>query len=243
MSETSHDARATSSQWRAAGAEIEPHIHPQHQVVYPSRGAVAVTTSAGTWITPPNRAIWIPAGVRHHHRFHGDTQFHCVAFDPHRYAADSQVPTVLVIDPLTRELIVTCSQTDNIGEAAHLRRLDVLRDQLRSSRPQPQWLPTPTDDRLQQACRLVADNLSTPLRLSEIGQVVGVSERTLSRLFADDFAMSYRQWRTQLRLHHALRLLADGHPVTQVAHACGWATPSAFIDTFKHSLGYTPGRS
>lgn len=243
MSETSHDHMATSSQVCAAGTTIEPHLHPWHQVVYPSTGAVAVTTDVGTWITPPNRAIWIPAGVLHHHRFHGRTRFHCVAFEPARYADPARRPTVLLIDPLTRELIKARSSADTDDSPGDRRLLDVLHDHLRFDDPQPQWLPTPTDPRLVEACTLVAENLSTPLRLSAVGAAIGVGERTLSRLFAEDLAMSYREWRTQLRLHHAVRLLADDHTVTDVAHRCGWATPSAFIDTFRRSLGYTPGTS
>lgn len=69
----------------------------------------------------------------------------------------------------------------------------------------------------------------------------GVSERTLSRLFRSEFGVTFPQWRTQSRLHHALRMLADDAPVTRVAHHCGWSSTSAFIDVFRRSFGYTPG--
>nr|WP_238156790.1 helix-turn-helix domain-containing protein [Kribbella sp. VKM Ac-2571] len=53
--------------------------------------------------------------------------------------------------------------------------------------------------------------------------------------------MTFPQWRTQLRLHAALRFLAEGASVTQVAHRTGWASTSAFIDTFRRAFGHTPG--
>lgn len=53
--------------------------------------------------------------------------------------------------------------------------------------------------------------------------------------------MTFPQWRTQLRLYHALRMLADDLPVTTVAHRCGWSSTSAFIDVFRRAFGYTPG--
>ncbi|GAB2546859.1 hypothetical protein GCM10027167_60210 [Nocardia heshunensis] len=53
--------------------------------------------------------------------------------------------------------------------------------------------------------------------------------------------MTYPQWRTQLRLQHAIRMLADGEAVTTVAHRCGWASSSAFIDVYRRTLGHTPG--
>src|SRR5688500_13192070 len=47
--------------------------------------------------------------------------------------------------------------------------------------------------------------------------------------------------RTRLRLYHALRMLADGMPVTAVARRCGWSSAGAFIDVFRRAYGYTPG--
>ncbi|ORW88049.1 AraC family transcriptional regulator [Mycobacterium szulgai] len=244
MSENSHHGRATSSQALAPGARIERHRHPLHQIVYPSAGAVSVTTPAGTWITPANRAIWIPAGYWHEHKFHGHTQFHGVALDPGRYRAGPTAPAVLAITPLMRELIVACSQTDGTDTDEHHRMLAVLHDQLRTTSIRESfWIPTPADSRLRQACALIADNLTEPLTLQQIGNRIGVSQRTLSRLFSDEMAMTFPQWRTQLRLQHALMLLAERRDVTSVAAQCGWSSPSAFIDTYRRAFGHTPGHA
>ncbi|KLO33906.1 AraC family transcriptional regulator [Mycobacterium nebraskense] len=243
MSGISHHGRATSSQALPPGARIERHRHALHQIVYPSSGAVSVTTPAGTWITPANRAIWIPAGCWHEHKFHGHTQFHGVALDPSRYAHGPAAPAVLAVNPLMRELIIACSQTDGTDTDSHHRMLAVLHDQLQTtSSGEPLWIPTPVDGRLGQACAMIADNLREPLTLLQIGHRVGVSQRTLSRLFRDELAMTFPQWRTQLRLQHALVLLAEHRDVTSVAAECGWATPSAFIDTYRRAFGHTPGR-
>jgi AraC-like DNA-binding protein len=53
--------------------------------------------------------------------------------------------------------------------------------------------------------------------------------------------MTFPQWRTQLRLFHALKMLASGASVTVTAHACGWSSTSAFIDVFRRAFGVTPG--
>jgi AraC-like DNA-binding protein len=243
MSEFRHERPTTSSQTVTPGATIVRHHHRQHQLVYPSRGAVSVTTARGTWIAPVNRAIWIPARHWHEHRFHGHTQFHCVAFDPDRFPDCPETPTVVAANPLLRELIITCSQTESITSDQHHRMTAVLYDQLLAAKPEaPLWVPQPRDERLQQACGLVAQELAVPITLQQLSRQVGVSERTLSRLFRDQLNMTYPQWRTQLRLQHAIMLLAEHLDVTAVAHRCGWATPSAFIDTYRHALGHTPGR-
>jgi len=244
MSEISHAGLVTSSQSLPPGARIERHRHPSHQIVYPSSGAVSVTTPAGSWITPANRAIWIPAGCWHEHKFHGHTQFHGVALDPDRYGRGPASPTVLAVNPLMRELIIACSQSEATDTDAHHRMLAVLHDQLQATGvAEPLWIPTPADGRLRQACALIADNLREPLTLRQIGNRIGVSQRTLSRLFGGELAMTFPQWRTQLRLQHAVMLLAERRDVTSVASECGWATPSAFINTYRRAFGHTPGQS
>ncbi|MEV2232095.1 helix-turn-helix domain-containing protein [Streptomyces phaeochromogenes] len=40
-----------------------------------------------------------------------------------------------------------------------------------------------------------------------------MSERTLARLFRTEFGMTYPQWRTGVRVFHAMVLLAEGASV------------------------------
>jgi AraC-like DNA-binding protein len=97
--------------------------------------------------------------------------------------------------------------------------------------------------RLAAVCDLLLRDPADRRSLAQLGAAAGVSQRTLTRLFAQEMGMTFPQWRTQLRLHLALRLLAEGLPVTTVGHRCGWCTTSAFIDVFRRALGHTPSRS
>lgn len=63
----------------------------------------------------------------------------------------------------------------------------------------------------------------------------------MTKPFRREFGMTFPQWRTQSRLYHALRMLADDLPVTTVAHRCGWSSASAFIEVFGRAFGCTPG--
>ncbi len=103
-------------------------------------------------------------------------------------------------------------------------------------------LPEPRDDRLQAIAQRLYEQPGDNSPLAELGQASGASGRTLSRLFHDELGMTFYEWRTQLRIYHALVLLADGHDTTHVAHACGWANPSGFIAAFASVIGTTPGR-
>jgi AraC-like DNA-binding protein len=224
----------------AAGDVIDRHRHDDHQLIYVSTGVIAITSERGSWVAAPDRAVWVPAGIWHEHRFYGRSSFYSVGFDVTSSPLPSDKPTVVAADGLVRELVIACTEQGlHPAEERHLRA--VLVDRLRRLEAQPLSLPRAQDPRLAQACRLVTDDLSRPRSLPWLARAVGVSERTLTRLFRTDLGTSYPQWRSNTRLMHALVHLADGLSVTETASRCGFATTSAFIDTFARTMGKTPG--
>ncbi len=58
--------------------------------------------------------------------------------------------------------------------------------------------------------------------LEELCAGVGASKRTIERLFLRETGATVGRWRQQVRLMEALRLLADGMSVTQVAYLVGY---------------------
>ena len=146
----------------------------------------------------------------------------------------------MAVDSLLRELLVACTEPGLPADEARRIRA-VLLDRLRRAHVQPLALPTARDPRLAHACELVIDDLRQPRPLAWLARRAGVSERTLTRLFRTEFGMTYPQWRTNIRVFHAMIELADGATVTETAHGCGWATTSAFVDTFTRTMGQTPG--
>ncbi|MEU1268756.1 helix-turn-helix transcriptional regulator [Streptomyces sp. NPDC005799] len=242
MSNIRHSPKApTRVRTLAAGERIDAHHHDEHQIVYAGSGVVTVTTDAGTWFAPGTRALWIPAHTVHAHRARGHLDLHLVGLPAHDNPLGLDAPTALAVSPLLRELILAYTHEPDDHTPERHRLLAVLRDQLRVSPQQPMRLPTPTDPRLTAVCALVHANPADPRTLASLGAATGTGERTLSRLFRTELGMTFPQWRTQSRLYHALRLLADDTPVTTVAHHCGWSSTSAFIDVFRRHLGYTPG--
>jgi AraC-like DNA-binding protein len=233
----------TMVQRLAAGSGIDAHRHDNHQIVYAGCGVLSVTTDRGRWIAPATRAIWVPAGTAHEHRAYGETDLHTVGLPAGENPLGLAEPTVLTVGPLLRELIISYTRDPADLGAERDRLRAVLLDQLRRSPLQPIQLPTPRDPRLVSVCQLLHDNPADGRPLATLGAVVGASERTLSRLFRDELHMTFPQWRTQLRLHQALILLAENVPVTMVAHRCGWSSASAFIDVFHRAFGHTPGRT
>ena len=130
----------------------------------------------------------------------------------------------------------------NNGRDAYERLRAVVVDELVDTPEHSLHLPEPRDDRLRTVTDLLYDDPAHTATLGELGRIAGTSERTLSRLFHDEFGMSFHRWRTILRIHHALIHLTDGRSVTDTALACGWSNPTSFIDAFTTVVGQTPGR-
>ena len=45
--------------------EIAPHSHERAQLIYATAGTMRVTAAGSMWMVPPQRALWMPAGVEH----------------------------------------------------------------------------------------------------------------------------------------------------------------------------------
>src|SRR5690606_14051934 len=99
----------------------------------------------------------------------------------------------------------------------------------------------PVDPRALVVARALLRDPSDGRSLEQWGAAAGASGRTLARLFQAETGLVFGAWRTLVRIRVALLLLADGAPVSTVAHRVGYATASAFVAAFHRTTGQTPG--
>jgi AraC-like DNA-binding protein len=219
------------------------HSHPWIQLSYAIQGVLHVQTLAGNFVAPPQRAIWIPAGLPHAVFSSANTEMRSL------YLADSLGPAqsdgcrVVQIDALTRELIRSFSTlpVEYDEQGADGRLALVLLDRLRRAPEVQLSLPLPQDRRLRELCRRLQQKPEDSRTLATWAEHLGVSEKTLSRRFLRETGLSFRAWRQRLRLLAALPPLTAGERVTDVALLCGYDSTSAFIAAFRQQFGSTPG--
>ncbi|MEV7325286.1 helix-turn-helix domain-containing protein [Streptomyces sp. NPDC093970] len=110
----------------------------------------------------------------------------------------------------------TGSRGGSVGGGADGRGVlgGVLRDRLRRASVEPLTLATPNNSLLRQACTPVSGVPRQPRSAAWLARSIGVSERTLARLFRREVGMTYRQWRSNVRVFHAMMLLAEGPSVS-----------------------------
>ena len=91
--------------------------------------------------------------------------------------------------------------------------------------------------RLVQARELLATD-DRPVR--EIATAVAISPFHFIRQFEAVFGTTPHQFRTELRLAHAKRLLAGGAPVTEVCMEVGFSSLGSFSSLFARRVGVAP---
>jgi AraC-like DNA-binding protein len=222
---------------------IPPRSYPAwDQLAYASRGVMSVSTSQGTWVVPPHRAVWIPAGVVHSVQMSGRVAVRTLFIRPRM--SRGRMPRAcraLNVPALLRELVLQASRRSTLRRDVRSdRRLaQVIVDQLEAIPAEPLQLPMPSDPRARAAAELLR---TAGLDRGSLPRAAGASLRTLERLFQKETQMTLGRWRQRLRLVESLQRLAEGQSVTRVALDVGYQSPSAFISAFRRLLGTTPGR-
>ncbi len=238
-------AVVAEGQDHSPGNLIDWHAHRRGQLLYASEGTMTVHTESGIWVVPPHRAVWVPGGIRHQ-VLAGDAplSMRTVKIEPDAVPGLPDQCCVVAVSPLLRELILAAvafgDAYDDQGPDGRLAR--VLLDQIRDLPTAPLHLPLLHDRRLKRMERALQNNPAEALSANVWAALAGVSPRTFSRLFQQDTGMTFRQWRQQLRLLAAMRRLAAGQRVNQVALELGYESASAFVAMFRRALGTTPGR-
>ena len=225
------------------GGPLPEHAHSWDQLAYAVEGVMTVVTARGHWVVPPQRAVWLPAHFIHRIEAGGRLAMRSVYFPPGVVRSLPRCCCVVGVPPLLRELVLEFVNHPLVPRTPTRRRVEALLvDMLSEVAQEPLVLPMPEDPRARRVAELLARRPQDRRPLAELAREVGASTRTLQRCFISDAGMSFRQWRRQLRLHHALLRLAEGDPVTSVALQVGYDSPSAFVVMFREALGTTPGR-
>lgn len=196
-----------------AGHESERHQHRRAQLLYASAGVMTVTTATGTWVVPPQQAVWVPARVTHRVRANGPLTMRTlyVLVGPDNAEGLPASCCVVGVSPLLRELIlrtVTFTAEGPPTDAAR-RLLAVIVDELRALVPEPLHLPLPRDRRLTTVTDGLAADPADGRSLGDWARAAGASERTLARLFVTETGLTFGAWRQRLRLLSAVARLAD----------------------------------
>ncbi|HEU5443083.1 MAG TPA: helix-turn-helix transcriptional regulator [Steroidobacteraceae bacterium] len=97
---------------------------------------------------------------------------------------------------------------------------------------------------LDTARRMLATNLSAPLKIGDIARYVAMSESKLNRAFKSRFGITVFDYGLECRMRTALELLRCRRmSVSEAAYAVGYRHPTSFTAAFQQFFGFLPSKA
>lgn len=226
------------------GIELDFHRHAKSQIMLVQRGALSCEVEGGLWIVPPRSAIWIPGGALHAITAAGALEGYNAFVDPAVGQSLPRTCCAVSVTPLLRELLTRAAKLPLLYEegGANSRLVAVLLDELAVAQIENLHLPMPNDSRLRRIVDLMMASPADRATLNVWAKRAGLSERTLARLISRETGMSFCRWRQQLCIMLAVKWLAGGASIQQVAVDLGYESVPSFVTMFRKTLGISPGR-
>ncbi|SFW85159.1 AraC family transcriptional regulator [Amycolatopsis australiensis] len=105
----------------------------------------------------------------------------------------------------------------------------------------PPRVPGRDELRTRRAVQFIRDNHHLPLSLADMAAAADLSSFHFLRVFKAATGQTPYRFLTRIRVERACRHLERGElSVTEIAQACGFATPSRFASAFRAQLGLSP---
>ncbi|NBF13260.1 AraC family transcriptional regulator [Pseudomonas sp. Fl4BN1] len=220
------------------------HSHRKAQLLFPLSGVISCESPEGLWLAAPQCAVWVPSGVGHSVQGLEHAQGYCLFVEPEHAAALPEVCCTLAVSPLLQELFKRCAQLPALYDldGAEGRLMAVALDELSAAPREQIHLPMPQHAQLRRLAQQIIERPEQRCSLNQWGALIGLSERSLSRLILSETGLSFGRWQRQLHILQGLKQLGQGDSVERVALTLGYDSASAFIRMFKKAVGQPPGQ-
>ncbi len=228
-----------------AGLWTTWHSHPTWgELAFLPEGNGVFESSGGTYLANNRQCVWIPPRLNHEFYLLEESLNRTIFVDESIFKGNARFYSMqaIPITPLLRELMLAIDDWHlNLSlEADRHIGLALWETVLRSEQKTTKIL-IPHDRRLQKLCAAVISDIDGNISLEEWSKELGMSTKTITRLFVRETRMTFGHWVKLAKMEHARRLLEGGSNVTEAALSCGYSSISSFITVFKKVYGCTPG--
>jgi AraC-like DNA-binding protein len=222
------------------------HAHTRHQLLYAFSGTLRLETENHLYLLPPQRAVWIPAGVRHRTTLK-QVRSGAVFLTPSLVPTEIARVRIISAAPIVREMVryalrwpATRDPDDQLANAwfrtMGLLCAEWIMDEV------PFHLPAAQTGQVAMALEYTLQNLESAT-VEAAAQAAALSERHFRRRFALETGITWQLFLHQARMLRAMELLAEADAnITDVAYAVGFNSLSAFAKSFARFSGQTPGK-
>lgn len=221
---------------------VDPmHCHTRAQLLYASAGVMTVVTERSSFLIPPQRAAWLPAGMMHEVAYRGPASLRTFYIDP-VYDSEPSRCRVLEVSDFLKALILEAVgfESEYAMDSREGRIVSMLLHEIARMPSAPYHVGMPAEPRLNRICKTILDNPADTRVIDDWAAIAGMSRRSFTRAFRQELGMGFALWRQQVRLIEAVSLLSTGRPIASVAFEVGYESPSAFTAMFHRAFGEPP---
>lgn len=223
---------------------VDPmHSHEHVQILYASAGVMSVRTPETSFVIPPQRAVWLPAGMRHEVACRGPVSLRTL-YLPSGPADRDQPCRVFEVSNLLKSLILEVVDFPPLYDLSGRegRIIELLLEEMERMPNAPYQVSMPSDPRLLRVCNTILTDPADPRDIDDWANLAAMGRRTFTRSFKQETGMGLAVWRQQVRLMEALSMLAAGASITQVTYEVGYDSPSGFAAMFRRAFGVPPSQ-
>lgn len=223
---------------------VDPmHSHDHIQILYASAGVMSVRTPETSFVIPPQRAVWLPAGMRHEVACRGPVSLRTL-YLPREHVSHDADCRVFEVSNLLKALILEVVDFPPLYEVTmrEARIISLLLGEIARMPDAPYQVSMPGDARLLRVCNAILADPADPRDIDDWAAVAAMGRRTFTRAFKQETGMGLAMWRQQVRLMEALSMLAAGASITQVTYDVGYDSPSGFAAMFRRAFGVPPSQ-
>ncbi|WP_144312691.1 AraC family transcriptional regulator [Terriglobus saanensis] len=226
------------------GWELGFHSHTKAQLLLVLSGVVTCEVEPGIWLVPPGSALFIAGGLSHRLAIAGEVSTYVTLVSAEAARPLPSKCCTITVTPLLRALIVRSAEFPMDGDqtATESHVSELLLSELAAADTGDLHLPMPSDPRLRAIFVGIMANPAERGTIETWARQSGLGQRTLERLILSETGLSFGRWRQQLNILLALRWMAEGKTVQQVAFDLGYESVGSFITMFRKMLGSSPGR-
>lgn len=227
---------------------IPYHSHSKGQLSYVEGGLAYLQVNDKKYVIPAKHYFWVPQGLAHDLKIgQSGTVLRSLFFYTHdddNHPFYSEVGIYPINDLLLEMIKYSESWYGHInpGENQFLF-LSVIKNILPeiSNKRLPIALPFSENERIKPILDYLSSTISDSHSLQSIGDIFGISERSLSRLFQQTLSTSFLQYLKMLRIIKAIELiLQTDSSLNEIAYEVGYGSLSAFSEAFMQLTNLRP---
>ena len=229
------------------------HVPREHELLYVLDGKITLHWEDHlVYQAMPGDFLLVEAGTRHRDEFallKGlrilIMQFHWECNEFFQFVNNRTLPNLSydVCNEVRRRLDFLRSNCDDSAEykqhlsiQLHSILLLFYFDLMKSQKSSQLHSLMPLQEAMRRAKHFLDQNYAEPLSLKQTAKHIGISPAYLSRIFHQEFGVSFSEYLTSQRLAVARKLLQIG----EIANRCGFSSSSYFIKVFSDHYKVTP---